>query len=58
MAVIAELHDEDDSNIDDLQDLVGKTLELSQGPGTGVVLDPNRPRRPVRPLLADHVTSS
>ncbi|QSA97859.1 OmpA family protein [Methylococcus sp. EFPC2] len=33
----------EDSNIGELQDLVGKTLELSRGPGTDVMLDPSRP---------------
>jgi Ca2+-binding RTX toxin-like protein len=33
----------EDSNITDIQDLVGNTLELSSGPGTGVVLDATRP---------------
>jgi Ca2+-binding RTX toxin-like protein len=40
--VIARLKLED-SNIDSLQDLIDRTLELSQGPGTGLVLDPLRP---------------
>jgi outer membrane protein OmpA-like peptidoglycan-associated protein/Ca2+-binding RTX toxin-like protein len=34
---------DEDHNIEKLQDLVGKTLELSQGPGTDVMLDPTRP---------------
>ena len=40
--VIARLTLED-STITSIQDLVGRTLELSEGPGTGVVLDPLRP---------------
>src|SRR5262249_46183952 len=42
-AVVAELQAED-STVTGLADLVGKTLELSKGPGTGVILDPSRPR--------------
>ena len=40
--VIARLQLED-STITTFRDLIGKTLELSSGPGTGVVLDSNRP---------------
>jgi Ca2+-binding RTX toxin-like protein len=41
--VVKRLHDEEDSNITSIQDLVDRTLQLSQGPGTGIVLDPQRP---------------
>ncbi|MCH5375611.1 MAG: hypothetical protein JJ992_16695, partial [Planctomycetes bacterium] len=40
--VLARLQQED-STITSIQDLVGKTIEMSSGPGTGVVLDPRRP---------------
>ena len=34
----------EDSTIKSVNDLIGKTLELSKGPGTGVILDPSRPQ--------------
>jgi Ca2+-binding RTX toxin-like protein len=32
-----------DPRLDDVMDLIGRTIEMSGGPGTGVVLDPSRP---------------
>jgi Ca2+-binding RTX toxin-like protein len=32
-----------DPGLDSIEDLVGRTLEMSRGPGTGAVLDPERP---------------
>lgn len=44
LAVLKRLNEEDSTvSLTDLQDLVDKTLELSSGPGTGVVLDPLNP---------------
>jgi len=40
-AVVTKL---DDPDITTIGDLVGKTLELTKGPGTGIVLDPTQPR--------------
>ncbi|HET9220026.1 MAG TPA: hypothetical protein VFR18_23810 [Terriglobia bacterium] len=33
-----------DPEISEIEDLIGKTLEMTKGPGVGVVLDANRPR--------------
>ncbi|CAM5793933.1 LEPR-XLL domain-containing protein [Rhizobacter fulvus] len=44
LKALAELHADDSTvSLTDIQVLLDKTLELSSGPGTGVVLDPSRP---------------